>query len=152
MPVHLRDFAGLSLEVQSFKDSDIIVQASSKQARLVTYGGQRMSMSTHLAERVPAIAPPEADGVEVLVCVQGLGGAQPLKLPTQVDRVVEVPGRGVARSRNAAIEAASCRYLLFCDDDVQVRSPVAGGRARAAVQCTAIRGSTHPISETNSSR
>jgi ATP-dependent Lhr-like helicase len=47
-------FSGLSLQVMRFKDSDIIVQASSKQARLVTYGGQRMSMSTHLAERVRA--------------------------------------------------------------------------------------------------
>ena len=34
------------------KDTDIIVHASSKSARIVTYGGQRMSMSTHLAERV----------------------------------------------------------------------------------------------------
>ena len=45
-------FAGLSLEVMRFKDSDITVRASSKPGRLVTYGGQRMSMSTHLAERV----------------------------------------------------------------------------------------------------
>ena len=45
-------FAGLSLEVMRFQDSDIVVRASTKQARLVTYGGQRMSMSTHLAERV----------------------------------------------------------------------------------------------------
>ena len=45
-------FAGLSLEVMRFHDSDIVVRASSKQARLVTYGGQRMSMSTHLADRV----------------------------------------------------------------------------------------------------
>ena len=45
-------FAGLSLEVMQFKDSDIIVRASAKEARLVTYGGQRMSMSTHLADRV----------------------------------------------------------------------------------------------------
>ena len=45
-------FSGLSLEVEQFKDSDIIVRASSKQARIVTYGGQRMSMSTHLANRV----------------------------------------------------------------------------------------------------
>ena len=45
-------FAGLSLEVTRFQDSDIIVRASTKQARLVTYGGQRMSMSTHLADRV----------------------------------------------------------------------------------------------------
>ncbi len=45
-------FAGLSLEVQRMKDGDITVQASTKQARLVTYGGQRMSMTTHLADRV----------------------------------------------------------------------------------------------------
>ncbi len=45
-------FSGLSLEVEQFKDADIIVRASSKQARIVTYGGQRMSMSTHLANRV----------------------------------------------------------------------------------------------------
>jgi ATP-dependent helicase Lhr and Lhr-like helicase len=45
-------FAGLSLEVEQFKDTDIIVHASSKRGQIVTYGGQRMSMSTHLANRV----------------------------------------------------------------------------------------------------
>ena len=45
-------FAGLSLEVERMKDTDIIVHASKKSARIVTYGGQRMSMSTHLANRV----------------------------------------------------------------------------------------------------
>ena len=45
-------FSGLSLEVEQFKVTDVIVRASSKQARIVTYGGQRMSMSTHLANRV----------------------------------------------------------------------------------------------------
>ena len=45
-------FAGLSLEVEQFKDSDIVVHASSKRGQIVTYGGQRMSMSTHLANRV----------------------------------------------------------------------------------------------------
>ncbi|HET8750407.1 MAG TPA: ligase-associated DNA damage response DEXH box helicase [Sphingomicrobium sp.] len=45
-------FAGLSLEVEQYKDTDIIVHASSRRARIVTYGGQRMSMSTHLANRV----------------------------------------------------------------------------------------------------
>ena len=45
-------FAGLSLEVERIKDGDIIVHASAKSARIVTYGGQRMSMSTHLANRV----------------------------------------------------------------------------------------------------
>jgi ATP-dependent Lhr-like helicase len=45
-------FSGLSLEVEQFKDTDIVVRASSKRARIVTYGGQRMSMSTHLSNRV----------------------------------------------------------------------------------------------------
>jgi ATP-dependent Lhr-like helicase len=45
-------FSGLSLEVEQFKETDILVRASSKSARIVTYGGQRMSMSTHLANRV----------------------------------------------------------------------------------------------------
>jgi ATP-dependent Lhr-like helicase len=45
-------FAGLSLEVEQFKDTDIFVHASSKRGQVVTYGGQRMSMSTHLANRV----------------------------------------------------------------------------------------------------
>ena len=53
-------FAGLSLEVERIKDTDIIVHASSKSARIVTYGGQRMSMSTHLANRVRAHAVPTA--------------------------------------------------------------------------------------------
>ncbi|HEY6047668.1 MAG TPA: DEAD/DEAH box helicase, partial [Sphingomicrobium sp.] len=35
-------FSGLSLEVEQFKDTDIIVHASAKRARIVTYGGQRM--------------------------------------------------------------------------------------------------------------
>jgi ATP-dependent Lhr-like helicase len=48
-------FAGLSLEVLSMKETDIIVQASKRTARPVTYGGQRMSMSTHLANRVRAM-------------------------------------------------------------------------------------------------
>jgi ATP-dependent Lhr-like helicase len=45
-------FAGLSLAVERIKDGDILVHASKKDARIVTYGGQRMSMSTHLADRV----------------------------------------------------------------------------------------------------
>jgi ATP-dependent Lhr-like helicase len=51
-PGDLFFFAGLSLEVEQFKDTDVIVRASSKSGRIVTYGGQRMSMSTHLANRV----------------------------------------------------------------------------------------------------
>jgi ATP-dependent Lhr-like helicase len=45
-------FAGLSLEVDRMQEGEITVHASSKSAKIVTYGGQRMSMSTHLADRV----------------------------------------------------------------------------------------------------
>jgi ATP-dependent helicase Lhr and Lhr-like helicase len=51
-PGDLFFFSGLSLEVEQFKDTDVIVRASTKTGRIVTYGGQRMSMSTHLANRV----------------------------------------------------------------------------------------------------
>ena len=51
-PGDLFFFSGLSLEVEQFKDTDVIVRASTKSGRIVTYGGQRMSMSTHLANRV----------------------------------------------------------------------------------------------------
>ncbi|GAA5161117.1 glycosyltransferase [Ornithinimicrobium tianjinense] len=71
-----------------------------------------------LAERVPQIRPPRHPGVRVVVHVQG--PTQDLEVPEGVDRVVPVPGRGVARSRNAAIEECRTRYLLFCDDDVDV--------------------------------
>jgi hypothetical protein len=58
--------------------------------------------------------PADAGSAELLVCVQG--GAHPAARPGM--RVVTVPGVGVARSRNAAIDHAGRRYLLFCDDDV----------------------------------
>jgi ATP-dependent helicase Lhr and Lhr-like helicase len=45
-------FAGLSLEVQFQKDEDLVVRASSKPARIPTYGGARMPISTNLADRV----------------------------------------------------------------------------------------------------
>lgn len=74
-----------------------------------------------LADRVPAIRPPQVQGVEVIVCVQGLSPGRQPAVPDGVDRVVTVPGHGVARSRNAAIDATTTRYLLFCDDDVEVQ-------------------------------
>ncbi|GGK67391.1 glycosyltransferase [Ornithinimicrobium pekingense] len=86
-----------------------------------TYDRDLTIAYSSLAHRVPGIVAPTVDGVEILVCVQGLGEAGMPGLPVEVDRVVTVDGRGVARSRNAAIDAASCRYLLFCDDDVEVQ-------------------------------
>ena len=45
-------FSGLSLEVLSMKDTDLFVRASSRPARIPTYGGTRMALSTNLADRV----------------------------------------------------------------------------------------------------
>jgi ATP-dependent Lhr-like helicase len=45
-------FAGLVLEVERIAGTDLIVHATSKSARIPTYVGQRMAMTTNLAERV----------------------------------------------------------------------------------------------------
>ena len=45
-------FSGMALEVVRMDTSDLIVRATSKQARIPSWGGTRMAMSTRLAERV----------------------------------------------------------------------------------------------------
>lgn len=45
-------FAGMSLEVEKIDTEDLIVRASSRPARIPTYGGSRMPLSTNLANRV----------------------------------------------------------------------------------------------------
>ncbi|PZU11817.1 ligase-associated DNA damage response DEXH box helicase [Sphingomonas sp.] len=45
-------FAGLSLEVERMDTEDLIVRATSRPARIPTYGGARMPISTNLADRV----------------------------------------------------------------------------------------------------
>ena len=45
-------FAGLSLEVEKIDTEDLIVRATSRPARIPTYGGSRMTLSTNLAHRV----------------------------------------------------------------------------------------------------
>ncbi len=45
-------FAGTSLEVMGIKDMEITVRASSRSAMIPSYGGARMPLTTHLAERV----------------------------------------------------------------------------------------------------
>ncbi|MBO9379311.1 ligase-associated DNA damage response DEXH box helicase [Sphingomonas histidinilytica] len=47
-------FMGMALEVQKIDLTDLIVRATSKPARIPTYGGARMPISTHLADRVRA--------------------------------------------------------------------------------------------------
>ena len=45
-------FAGLSLEVERIDIEDLVVRASSRPARIPSYGGSRMPLSTSLATRV----------------------------------------------------------------------------------------------------
>ncbi len=45
-------FAGLSLEVEKIDLTDLIVRATTRPARIPTYGGSRMPLSTSLADRV----------------------------------------------------------------------------------------------------
>jgi len=45
-------FAGMSCEVLRIDTEDVLVRASTRPARIPTYGGARMPLSTHLADRV----------------------------------------------------------------------------------------------------
>ncbi|WP_156680305.1 ligase-associated DNA damage response DEXH box helicase [Sphingomonas profundi] len=45
-------FAGITCEVEKIDTEDLIVRASTKPARIPTYGGSRMPLSTSLADRV----------------------------------------------------------------------------------------------------
>ncbi|MBV7258439.1 ligase-associated DNA damage response DEXH box helicase [Erythrobacter crassostreae] len=48
-------FAGMSLEVESVKDMDVIVRAAKKSATIPSYGGLRLPLTTHLSGRVQAM-------------------------------------------------------------------------------------------------
>ncbi|MBA3942460.1 MAG: DNA ligase-associated DEXH box helicase, partial [Sphingopyxis sp.] len=45
-------FAGLSLEVEGIRDTDILVRATTRPARIPSYVGARMALTTRLADRV----------------------------------------------------------------------------------------------------
>jgi len=47
-------FAGMSLEVEGVDATDLIVRATSRRARIPSYSGARMPLTTHLADRVRA--------------------------------------------------------------------------------------------------
>lgn len=72
-----------------------------------------------LADRIGNIALPDpAPGVEILVLVQGgLPHQKAAHLSRPDVRIVDVAGRGVARSRNRALAEAAGTALLFADDD-----------------------------------
>ena len=48
-------FAGVNVELEQLKDLELIVRASSKSAMIPSYGGLRLPLTTHLADRVRAM-------------------------------------------------------------------------------------------------
>ncbi|TIX49242.1 ligase-associated DNA damage response DEXH box helicase [Alteraurantiacibacter aquimixticola] len=48
-------FSGLNLEVEQLKDMELVVRASTKAAMIPSYGGLRLPLTTHLADRVRAL-------------------------------------------------------------------------------------------------
>ncbi len=48
-------FAGVNVEVEQLKDLELIVRASAKAAMIPSYGGLRLPLTTHLADRVRAM-------------------------------------------------------------------------------------------------
>ncbi len=48
-------FSGMTLEVEQLKDMDLVVRASTKAAMIPSYGGLRLPLTTHLADRVRAL-------------------------------------------------------------------------------------------------
>ncbi|MCL6249849.1 ligase-associated DNA damage response DEXH box helicase [Altererythrobacter sp. KTW20L] len=48
-------FSGLTLAVEQLKDMELVVRASTKAAMIPSYGGLRLPLTTHLAERVRAM-------------------------------------------------------------------------------------------------
>ncbi|WP_066555594.1 ligase-associated DNA damage response DEXH box helicase [Croceicoccus bisphenolivorans] len=54
-PTDTFQFAGLSLEVEAIRESEVIVRAAKKSAMIPSYGGARMPLTTHLARRVRAM-------------------------------------------------------------------------------------------------
>ena len=49
------NFAGMALEVVSVQAMEVVVKATSKSAMIPSYGGARMPLTTHLADRVRAM-------------------------------------------------------------------------------------------------
>ena len=84
-------FMGLALEVMKIDLTDLIVRATSKPARIPTYGGARMPISTHLAARVreylhdPSEWPRFPDDVRAWLEVQGRRS----RLPAPQELLVE---------------------------------------------------------------
>ena len=54
-------FSGASLEVERIDTEDVVVRATARPARIPSYGGARMPLTTHLADRVRGFLSDDAD-------------------------------------------------------------------------------------------
>jgi len=53
-------FAGLDLEVESMRETELVVRAAKKPGQIPSYMGQRMALTTHLSGRVQALLADQA--------------------------------------------------------------------------------------------
>ena len=79
-----------------------------------------IAYSTLAARAANIVLPAMRPDQEVLIVVQSPDGATHPAPPARDDvRVVHLEGKGVAKSRNAAIDNARSEYLVFADDDIE---------------------------------
>jgi len=79
-----------------------------------------IAYSTLAARAANIVLPARRHDQEVLIIVQSPDGTTHPAPPARDDvRVVHLEGKGVAKSRNAAIENALGEYLVFADDDIE---------------------------------
>ncbi len=76
-----------------------------------------------LASRTANIKLPlQRDDQEILIVVQNPDRIEFPAPPSRSDvRVVELDSKGVAKSRNTAIDVAQGKYLVFADDDIEFK-------------------------------
>ena len=78
-----------------------------------------IAYSTLAARAAHIELPAMRAGQEILIIVQNPDGVAHVAPPERQDvRVLLLEGKGVAKSRNAAIENAQGKYLVFADDDI----------------------------------
>ena len=58
-------FAGLDLEVEAMRESELVVRAAKKAGQIPSYMGQRLPLTTHLAERVQGLLADRAGWVRL---------------------------------------------------------------------------------------
>ena len=110
-----------------------------------------------LVARVSNIrVPPEMADAEVLVITQDPKGPDrvaPIAAPDDSSwRTIALQSVGVAKSRNAAIDNASRRYLLFADDDISRQADGVVAAAAALAQSGAAVALARAIDETGALR